>query len=130
MEVRELLSSLDFDGDNTPFVKGSARCALEDKDPEIGKQTVLKLLDEIDQWIPTPSRDLERPFILPVEGVFSVPGRGTVITGTIERGTMKKGAEAKVIGFGSKIKTTVTGKGNWVDQNSCTMLMDYNSQVM
>ena len=115
MEVRELLSSLEFDGDNTPFVKGSARCALENKDHEIGRQSVLKLLDEIDNWIPTPSRDLNRPFILPVEGIFSVPGRGTVITGTIERGIMKKGAEAKIIGFGSKIKTTVTGEEEWHD---------------
>ena len=104
-----MLSTLGFDGDNTPFVKGSARCALEDKEPEIGRKAVLKLLEEIDSWIPTPSRDTDRPFILPVEGVFSVPGRGTVITGTIERGTISKGAEAKIIGFGSKIKTTVTG---------------------
>lgn len=90
-------------------MKGSARCALEDRDPEIGSQAVLELLDQIDHWIPTPDRDLARPFVLPVEGVFSVPGRGTVITGTIERGKIKRGDEAKIIGFGSKIKTTVTG---------------------
>ena len=107
-----MLSFLGFDGDNTPVVYGSARCALEDKEPAIGRQSVLKLLDEIDNWIPTPSRDLDRPFLLPVEGVFSVPGRGTVITGTIERGTMKRGSEAKIVGFGSKIKTTVTGNFN------------------
>lgn len=109
MEVRELLSSFEFDGDNTPFVKGSARCALEDRRPEIGHKAISELLDQIDNWIPTPDRDLYRPFVLPVEGVFSVPGRGTVITGTIERGKIIKGDEAKIIGFGSKIKTTITG---------------------
>ncbi len=111
LEVRELLSLMDFDGDSTPFVKGSARCALEDRQPTIGKESVLELLDQIDNWIPTPVRDTDRPFVFPVEAAISVPGRGTVITGTIERGTMKKGDEAKIIGFGSKIKTTVTGIG-------------------
>ena len=112
LEVRELLSLMGFDGDNTPFVKGSARCALEDKQPTIGKESVLKLLDQIDDWIPTPARDTDRPFVFPVEAAIPVPGRGTVITGTIERGTMKKGDEAKIIGFGSKIKTTITGIGS------------------
>ena len=107
--MREVLNEFGFDGDNTPIIKGSALCALENKNPEIGEAKVAELLEEVDRWIPTPSRDLDQPFLLPVEDVFSIPGRGTVITGRVERGVLKKGAEAELIGYGKKLKTTITG---------------------
>lgn len=109
LEMRELLNEFGFDGDNTPIVKGSALCALEDKNPEIGRDAVAKLLEEADRWMPEPSRDLDKPFLMPVEGVFSISGRGTVVTGRVERGVMKKGDEAEFVGFGKKLKTTITG---------------------
>lgn len=109
LEMREVLSEFGFDGDNTPVLKGSALCALEDKNPEIGRDAVLKLLEEVDNWIPTPERDYEKPFLLPVEDVFSIAGRGTVVTGRVERGTIKKGVPAEIIGLGVNIKTTITG---------------------
>ncbi|KAJ8947629.1 hypothetical protein NQ318_002641 [Aromia moschata] len=90
MEIRELLTEMGFDGDNIPVVTGSALCALEDKEPEIGKDAVLKLLQEIDTHIPTPIRELDKPFLLPVEHTYSIPGRGTVVTGRLERGVLKK----------------------------------------
>ena len=107
--MREVLTHFGFDGDNTPIIKGSALCALEDRSPELGRDMVIKLLEEVDQWIPTPTRDLDKPFILPVEDVFSIAGRGTVVTGRVERGVIKKGVEAELVGYGSKLKTTVTG---------------------
>ena len=107
--MREVLSEFGFDGDNTPVLKGSALCALEDKNPEIGRDAILKLLEEVDNWIPTPERDYEKPFLLPVEDVFSIAGRGTVVTGRVERGTIKKGVPAEIIGLGVNIKTTITG---------------------
>ncbi len=107
--MRETLSEFGFDGDNTPIVKGSALCALESKDPSLGQEKVLELLDEVDRWIPTPTRDLEKSFLLHVEGVFSITGRGTVVTGRVEKGIMKKGAEAELVGYGMKMKTTITG---------------------
>ena len=108
--MREVLSEFGFDGDNTPIVKGSALCALEDKDPTIGQEKIIELLDEVDRWIPKPSRDLEKPFLMSVEDTFSIPGRGTVVTGRVERGIMKKGTEAEIIGYGTKLKTTITGQ--------------------
>ncbi len=107
--MRETLYEFGFDGDNTPIVKGSALCALEDKNPSLGQEKVLELLDEIDRWIPTPTRDLEKSFLLRVEGMFSITGRGTVVSGRVEKGIMKKGAEAELVGYGMKMKTTITG---------------------
>ncbi|CDH12886.1 Elongation factor Tu, mitochondrial [Zygosaccharomyces bailii ISA1307] len=110
MEMRELLSQYGFDGDNVPIVMGSALCALEDKRPEIGEQAVLKLLDAVDEYIPTPQRDLEKPFLLPVEDIFSISGRGTVVTGRVERGNLKKGEEVEIVGHNTTpLKTIVTG---------------------
>ena len=84
-------------------------CALEDRDPEIGSQAILKLLDCVDTNIPTPSRELDKPFLLPVESVYTIPGRGTVVTGRLERGTIKKGMDAELIGFNKQMKSTITG---------------------
>ena len=120
--MREVLTHFGFDGDNTPIIKGSALCALEDRSPELGRDTVIKLLEEVDQWIPTPTRDLDKPFILPVEDVFSIAGRGTVVTGRVERGVIKKGVEAELVGYGSKLKTTVTGDLWQLFSQSCLTL--------
>lgn len=109
MELRELMTELGFDGDNTPIIHGSALCALEDRDPEMGLEAITKLLEAVDTYIPTPARALDKPFLLPVEHVHSIPGRGTVCTGRLERGTIKKGAECEVVGLEKYCKTTVTG---------------------
>lgn len=109
MEIRELMTEMGYDGDNLPVVKGSALCALEGKQPEIGVNAILSLLDEVDKFIPTPVRDLEKPFLLPVENTYSIPGRGTVVTGRLERGVVKKGTEVEFLGFNKSFKTTVTG---------------------
>ncbi len=109
MEMRELLGQYGFDGDNTPIVSGSALAALEGRDPEIGSQAILKLMESVDSWLEMPERDLDKPFLMPVEDVFSISGRGTVVTGRVERGVITKGAEVEIIGLGSNIKTTLTG---------------------
>ncbi|KAF8449740.1 elongation factor Tu GTP binding domain-containing protein [Kalaharituber pfeilii] len=110
MEMRELLTSYKFDGDNTPVVMGSALCALEGRQPELGEQKINELLDAVDTWIPTPVRQLDKPFLMPVEDVFSVSGRGTVATGRVERGMLKKGEDVELVGYNKvPIKTTVTG---------------------
>ncbi|QEU60106.1 Tuf1 [Kluyveromyces lactis] len=110
MEMRELLTQYGFDGDNTPVIMGSALCALEGKQPEIGEQAIMKLLDAVDEYIPTPARDLEKPFLMPVEDIFSISGRGTVVTGRVERGNLKKGEEIEIVGHNTTpFKTTVTG---------------------
>lgn len=109
MEIRELMSEMGYDGDNIPIVKGSALCALEGKRPEIGSDAILKLLEEVDKHVPTPVRDLDKPFLLPVENVYSIPGRGTVVTGRLERGIVKKGSECEFVGYNKVIKSTVTG---------------------
>ncbi|ANB13741.1 translation elongation factor Tu [Sugiyamaella lignohabitans] len=110
MEMRELLTTYGFDGDNTPVVMGSALCALEDKRPEIGVQKIEELLDRIDEYIPTPSRDLDNAFLMPLESVFSIPGRGTVVTGRVERGVLSKGEEVEIVGHHKEaITTVVTG---------------------
>uniref|UniRef100_A0A1L8ED39 Elongation factor Tu n=1 Tax=Haematobia irritans TaxID=7368 RepID=A0A1L8ED39_HAEIR len=109
MEIRELLSEMGYDGDNIPVIKGSALCALEGKSPEIGSEAILKLLHEVDNFIPTPARELDKPFLLPVENVYSIPGRGTVVTGRLERGVVKKGNECEFVGYNKVIKSTVTG---------------------
>ncbi|CRK90248.1 CLUMA_CG003959, isoform A [Clunio marinus] len=109
MEMRELMTEMGYDGDEAPFVKGSALCALEGKSPEIGSDAIIKLLAEIDRYVPTPVRDLDKPFMLPVESVYSIPGRGTVVTGRLERGVLKKGTECEFVGYNKVIKSTVTG---------------------
>ena len=109
MEVRELLSKYGFDGDNIPIIKGSAVCALEDKQPEIGEQAIMKLMEAVDSYIPQPERAIDKPFLMPVEDVFSISGRGTVATGRVERGIVKVGDEIEVVGLRATTKTTVTG---------------------
>ncbi len=109
MEVRELLSSYQFPGDDIPIVKGSALCALEDRNPEIGHDAILKLMDEVDAYIPQPDRPKDQPFLMPIEDVFSISGRGTVVTGRIERGVVKVGEEVEIVGIRDTKKTTVTG---------------------
>jgi elongation factor Tu len=110
LEVRELLSSYDFPGDDTPIIQGSALQALESKDPnsEQGKK-IQELLDALDTYIPQPKREIDKPFLMPVEDVFSITGRGTVATGRIERGIVKVGEEVALVGFGASKKTVVTG---------------------
>ena len=109
MEMRELLSTYGFDGDETPIILGSALCALEGRQPEIGVQKIDELLQAVDSWIPTPERDTDKPFLMSVEDVFSIPGRGTVASGRVERGTLKKDSEVELVGKGTDpIKTKVT----------------------
>jgi elongation factor Tu len=109
MEVRELLSSYQFPGDDIPIVKGSALCALEDRNPELGKQAILELMKAVDDYIPQPERATDRPFLMPVEDVFSISGRGTVATGRVERGIIKVGEEVEIVGIRPTTKTVVTG---------------------
>jgi elongation factor Tu len=109
MELRELLSAYKFPGDDIPVIKGSAVAALEDKTPEIGEQAILALMAAVDEYIPQPARALDRPFLMPVEDVFSISGRGTVVTGRVERGIVKVGEEVEIVGLKDTVKTTVTG---------------------
>jgi elongation factor Tu len=109
MEVRELLSSYQFPGDDIPIIKGSALCALEDRQPEIGEQAILELMKAVDTYIPQPERAIDRPFLMPVEDVFSISGRGTVVTGRVERGVIKVGEEVEIVGLKDTVKTVVTG---------------------
>ena len=109
MEVRELLSKYEFPGDDTPIIAGSARLALEGDQSDIGVPAILKLVDALDTWIPEPERDIDKPFLMPVEDVFSISGRGTVVTGRIERGIIKVGDEIEIVGIRPTQKTTVTG---------------------
>ncbi|MBI2234458.1 MAG: elongation factor Tu, partial [Micavibrio aeruginosavorus] len=109
MEIRELLSKYDFPGDDIPIVKGSALCALEGKNPELGEQAILKLMEAVDAYIPTPTRPLDKPFLMPVEDVFSISGRGTVVTGRVEQGVVKVGEEIEIVGIRPTQKTIVTG---------------------
>ena len=109
LEIREELSKRDFDGDNIPIVSGSALAALEDSNTEIGHDAILKLMDAVDDWIPTPERPLDKPFLMPIEDVFSISGRGTVVTGRVETGIIKVGEEVEVVGIRDTQKTVVTG---------------------
>lgn len=109
MEVRELLSSYDFPGDDIPIVKGSALVTLNDGDAAIGKDRILELMDQVDAYIPTPERPIDRPFLMPIEDVFSISGRGTVVTGRVERGIVKTGDEIEIVGIRPTTKTTITG---------------------
>ncbi|KQX26215.1 MULTISPECIES: elongation factor Tu [unclassified Sphingomonas] len=109
LEIRELLSSYDFDGDNIPVIAGSAVCALNGTKPEIGHDAVLKLMQAVDEFIPQPERPLDKPFLMPIEDVFSISGRGTVVTGRVETGVVKVGEEVEIVGIKDTRKTTVTG---------------------
>ena len=109
LEVRELLSSYEFPGDDIPIVKGSALVALEDGDKAMGEDSVRALMAEVDQYIPTPERPIDQPFLMPIEDVFSISGRGTVVTGRVERGIVKVGEEVDIVGIKPTSKTTVTG---------------------
>ncbi|MGY1425552.1 elongation factor Tu [Lysobacter sp. A289] len=109
MEVRELLSKYEFPGDDTPIVIGSALKALEGDQSDIGVPSIIKLVDALDSWIPEPERDVDKAFLMPVEDVFSISGRGTVVTGRIERGIIKVGEEIEIVGIRPTVKTTVTG---------------------
>ena len=109
LEIREELSKRDFDGDNIPIISGSALAALEDSNEETGKQAILKLMAAVDEWIPQPERPLDKPFLMPIEDVFSISGRGTVVTGRVETGVIKVGEEVEIVGIKDTKKTTVTG---------------------
>ena len=109
LEVRELLSSYEFPGDDIPIVRGSALCALEDRDPAIGRDAVLALMAEVDKYIPQPDRPKDKAFLMPIEDVFSISGRGTVVTGRIESGVLKVGDEVEIVGIKATTKTTCTG---------------------
>ncbi|MBN9333025.1 elongation factor Tu [Devosia sp.] len=109
LEVRELLSSYEFPGDDIPIVKGSALAALEDSDKKLGHDAVLELMAAVDAYIPQPERPVDQPFLMPIEDVFSISGRGTVVTGRVERGIVKVGEEVEIVGIKATQKTTVTG---------------------
>ncbi|MGD8345846.1 MAG: elongation factor Tu [Lysobacterales bacterium] len=109
MEIRELLSSYDFPGDDTPIITGSALKAMEGEDSEMGKESIRKLITAMDDYIPEPVRDTDKPFLMPIEDVFSISGRGTVVTGRVERGVVKVGEEVEIVGIKETHKTTCTG---------------------
>ena len=109
MEVRELLSSYDFPGDDIPIIKGSALAAVENRDPAIGRERVKELMEKVDAYIPAPKRDVDKDFLMPIEDVFSISGRGTVVTGRIERGIIKVNEEVEIVGIKNTSKTIVTG---------------------
>ena len=109
MEIRELLTKYQFPGDKTPIIRGSAKLALDGDTSEFGKPSILKLMEAIDSYIPEPKRDIDKPFLMPVEDVFSISGRGTVVTGRVERGIIKVGEEVEIVGLRATQKTVVTG---------------------
>ncbi len=109
MEIRELLSSYEFPGDDIPVIAGSALAALEGKNPEIGEESIKKLMEAVDEYIPQPERAVDQPFLLPIEDVFSISGRGTVVTGRVERGVITVGDEVEIVGIKETQKTTCTG---------------------
>jgi elongation factor Tu len=109
MEIRELLSSYDFPGDDIPIVRGSALAALEDSNETIGREAIKSLMDAVDAYIPQPERPKDQPFLMPIEDVFSISGRGTVVTGRIERGIVNVGEEIEIVGLKDTVKTTCTG---------------------
>jgi elongation factor Tu len=109
LEVRELLSKYEFPGDKTPVIKGSAKAALDGVDDKLGKESIFELMKAVDEFIPQPQRPKDQPFLMPVEDVFSISGRGTVVTGRIERGIIKVGEEVEIVGLKPTLKTVVTG---------------------
>ena len=124
MEMRELLSTYGFDGDNTPIVFGSALAALEGRDEETGRNAILKLMAETDAWLDLPPRDLDKPFLMPVEDVFSISGRGTVVTGRVERGTITKGSPVKFQKSGGMLSPVPSHKSiQMVRRTSCDLII-------
>ncbi len=109
LEVRELLTKYQFPGDETPIVRGSALCAMEGREPELGEKSILNLMDAVDKFIPQPTRAKDKPFLMPIEDVFSISGRGTVVTGRVERGVVKVGDEVEIVGLKPTTKTVATG---------------------
>ncbi|PHR92398.1 MAG: elongation factor Tu [Robiginitomaculum sp.] len=109
MEIRELLSAYDYPGDDLPVIAGSALAAMEGRNPEIGEESIRKLMAAVDEYIPQPERDIDKPFLLPIEDVFSISGRGTVVTGRVERGVVNVGDEIEIVGIKDTQKTTCTG---------------------
>lgn len=109
MELRDVMNEIGLKGDEVPVVTGSALCALEGVNPEIGRDAVFKLLDTVDQFIPEPKRDIDKPLMLPIEKNYAIAGRGTVATGKIETGRAKKGDEVQILGYDKEIKTTIAG---------------------
>ena len=109
MEIRELLSSYDYPGDDIPIIRGSALAAMEGRDAEIGENSIRELMKAVDEWIPTPERAVDQPFLMPIEDVFSISGRGTVVTGRVERGVINVGDEIEIVGIRPTQKTTCTG---------------------
>jgi elongation factor Tu len=109
LEVRDLLKKYEFPGDDIPVIRGSALAALEGRDPEIGEKSILALMDAVDSYVPQPARETDKPFLMPIEDVFSISGRGTVVTGRVERGKVKVGEEVEIVGFSDTNKTVVTG---------------------
>ncbi|MDH3473225.1 MAG: elongation factor Tu [Rhodospirillales bacterium] len=109
LEVRELLSSYEFPGDDLPIVRGSALCALDGRDDEVGRNSILELMKAVDDYVPQPERPKDKPFLMPIEDVFSISGRGTVVTGRVERGVVKVGEEVEIVGIKDTRKTVVTG---------------------
>jgi len=109
MELRELLNSYQYPGDDIPIIHGSAVCALNDTQPELGEQSIIKLMEAVDNYIPQPIREIDKPFLMPVEDVFSISGRGTVVTGRVERGIVRVGEEVEIVGLKATVKTIVTG---------------------
>ena len=109
MELRELLTEIGYKGDDVPFIFGSALAAMEGKMPEIGRDSILKLLDAVDKHLKLPIRDIDKPFLMPIEHVYGIQGRGTVVTGRLERGKLKKNTECEVLGYGRAHKTMITG---------------------
>jgi elongation factor Tu len=109
MEIRELLTKYSFPGDKTPIIKGSALAAMEGRDPELGEKKIMELMDAVDAFIPTPQRVLDKPFLMPVEDVFTITGRGTVVTGAVTQGKVKVGDKVEIVGFRDTRDTVVTG---------------------
>jgi elongation factor Tu len=109
VEIREMLNEYGFPGDDTPIIKGSALAAIEDGDAALGKDSINALMEAVDTFIPQPTRDMDKPFLMPVEDVFSISGRGTVVTGRIETGIVKVGEEIEIVGIKDTVKTTCTG---------------------
>ena len=125
MEIRELLDFYDFPGDDTPIIRGSALAAAEGKTPEIGSSAVLELMEACDEFIPEPVRDLDKPFLMPIEDVFSIAGRGTVVTGKVEQGTINIGDSVDIVGLDQNQSTTCTGKekgGGWKHVGAVTFV--------
>jgi elongation factor Tu len=109
MEIRELLSSYEFPGDDIPIIEGLGACGAGGRDPEIGENSIRELMEAVDEYIPTPERAVDQPFLMPIEDVFSISGRGTVVTGRVERGVINVGDEIEIVGIKDTQKTTCTG---------------------